>query len=170
MAAAGSFDSLASILGGMARRLGLESKLTESRLRRRWAEIVGPQVSAHTRPDRIRFKKLYVVVRDSAWLHQLMFLKPDLLAKITAAVGDDVVADIVLRIGDVGSADEDVQRSRPEFGSRPSDFDSRTALEHEAAAHAEAVKDPELRAQLAAVMVQALSLPEKPQSPRRPTP
>ncbi len=170
MPVAGSFDSLASILGGMAHRLGLESKLTEFRLRRQWAEIVGPQVSAHTRPDRIRFKKLYLVVRDSVWLHQLTFLKPDLLAKITAAAGDDVVADIVLRIGDVGPADEDVQRSRLDLDSRPSDFDPRTALEHEAAAHAEAVKDPELRAQLAAVMAQALSLPEKPRSPRQSAP
>ncbi|WP_447860925.1 DUF721 domain-containing protein [Nitrospira calida] len=170
MPAAGSFDSFASILGGMARRLGLESKLTEFRLRRQWAEIVGPQVAAHTRPDQIRFKKLHLLVRNSVWLHQLTFLKPDLLAKINAEAGGEAVTDIVLRIGDFGPADEDVQRSRLDLDSRPSDFDPRTALEHEAAAHAEAVKDPELRAQLAAVMAQALSLPEKPRSPRQSAP
>ncbi|MEW6247337.1 MAG: DUF721 domain-containing protein [Nitrospirota bacterium] len=162
MPAAGSFDSLESILGGMARRLGLDAKLAEFRLRRRWGEIVGLQIAAHTRPDHIRFKKLYLLVRDSVWLHQLTFLKPDLLARINAEAGGEAVTDIVLRIGDFGPEDEELRRSTPDPEPRPSTLEPRTALEHEAAAHAEAVKDPELRARLAAVMAQALSLPGKP--------
>lgn len=166
MPAAGSFDSLGSILGGMARRLGLDAKLAEFRLRRRWAEIVGPQVAAHTRPDQIRFKKLYLLVRDSLWLHQLTFLKLDLLARINAEAGGEAVADIVLRIGEIHPEDEHGGRSLPNSDLPTSNLEPRTALQEEAAAHAEAVKDPELRARLAAVMAQALSLPEKPRSPR----
>jgi hypothetical protein len=166
----GSFDSLASILGGMARRLGLESKLAEFRLRQRWDEIVGPQVAAHTRPDQIRFKKLHLLVRNSVWLHQLTFLKPDLLAKVNTTAGGEAVTDIVLRIGDFSPEDQQVRCSTSDPQPQTSDLDYRTAIEQEASAHAEAVKDPDLRAQLAAVMAQALSPPEKPRPPRRSTP
>lgn len=149
----------------MARRLGLDAKLAEFRLRRRWAEIVGPQIAAHTRPDRIRFKKLHLLVRNSVWLHQLTFLKPDLLARINAAAGGEAITDIVLRVGDVHPEKEHGGASLANSDRPTSSLEPRTALQEEAAAHAVAVKDPELRAQLAAVMAQALALPENPRPP-----
>ncbi len=166
MPPSGSFDSLEGILGGMARRLGLETKLAELRLRRRWAETVGPQIAAHTRPDHIRFKKLYLLVRDSVWLHQLTFLKPDMLARINAEAGGEAVTDIILRVGEIHLEEEHGGGPLTNSDLPTSNLEPRTALQEEAAAHAEAVKDPELRARLAAVMAQALSLPEKPRSPR----
>ena len=51
-----SIDSLSSILEGVARRLGLESKLLESRLQRDWVSIVGEPIASNTWPDQIRFK------------------------------------------------------------------------------------------------------------------
>ena len=44
-------------------------------------------MGSHTWPAQIRFKKLYLVVRNSVWLQQLTFLKPALLAKLQAESG-----------------------------------------------------------------------------------
>src|ERR1051325_3783414 len=99
-----SFTVLASTLESVVERFGLASMLLEQRLQRDWPDIVGEGVAAHTRPDAIRFKKLYLIAENSIWLQQLTFLKPSLLEKITAAAGKPVVVDIVLRVGEVGTS------------------------------------------------------------------
>jgi hypothetical protein len=94
-------DSFGTILSGLAKRLGLESRLVEFRLQHQWREIIGEPVGAHTWPDQIRFKKLYLLVRNSVWLQQLTYLKPTLLAKLQAVVGPDMLSDIVFRVGEI---------------------------------------------------------------------
>ena len=98
-----SIDSLSSILEGVARRLGLESKLLESRLRRDWVSIVGEPIASNTWPDQIRYKKLYLLVHNSVWLHQLTFLKPTLIQKLNGVAGGGLISDIVLRVGEIPS-------------------------------------------------------------------
>ncbi len=153
----GPLDSVASVLAGLAHRLGLESKLLETRLHRQWSEIVGQQIAAHTRPDQIRFKKLYVYVQHSVWLQQLTYLKPDLLAKINATAGESLVSDLVLRIGDFGSDSSPVDQCASEPAQR---IEPPPAVQADAAYHAQAVRDPDLRKHFAAVMAQALTRPK----------
>lgn len=100
---AGSYplDSFGTILSGLAKRLGLESRLVELRLQHHWRDIIGEPTGSHTWPDQIRFKKLYLVVRNSVWLQQLTFLKPTLLAKLHAETGPDLITEIVFRVGDI---------------------------------------------------------------------
>ena len=93
-------DSLASVLAGLAHRLGLESKLLEIPSPPTVERDCRPASAAHTRPDQIRFKKLYVYVQHSVGQHH--HLKPNLLDKINAAAGESLVSDLVLRIGDFG--------------------------------------------------------------------
>ena len=154
----GPLDSVASVLAGLAHRLGLESKLLETRLRRQWSEIVGRQIAAHTRPDQIRFKKLYVYVQHSVWLQQLTYLKPDLLEKINAAAGESLVSDLILRIGDFGSNSPLVEQRASEPARR---VEPPPAVKADAAHHAQAVRDPDLRKHFAAVMAQALTRPKR---------
>jgi hypothetical protein len=148
----GSLDSVAVVLDGLARRLGLESKLLESRLRHRWADIVGEQIAAHTRPEQIRFKKLLIHVRHSVWLHQLTFLKPILLQKINAG-GAPLVAELVLRIGDVT---DDAQNPENSVAAFPA-VEPSPHTKAEAEQYAQAVQDQSLRERLATVMAQALA-------------
>lgn len=153
MRAHGSLDSVAIVLDGLARRLGLESKLLESRLQRRWADIVGEQIAAHTRPEQIRFKKLLIHVRHSVWLHQLTFLKPILLEKINGVADAPLVTELVLRIGDVTNYAEAAPASEADLGqAEPS-----PSAKAEAEQYAQAVHDQSLRAHFAAVMAQALA-------------
>ncbi len=148
------FASVSSILTNLAPRLGMEAKLLEWRLRRHWSEIAGEQIAAHTRPEQIRFKKLYLIVENSVWLQQLTFLKPTLLEKITEAAGSQLVSDIIFRVGEIASEPREAHRHNDEplrlADPSPESLD-------QAAAHAVSVKDPDLRARLIAVMANALA-------------
>ncbi|MGH7164514.1 MAG: DUF721 domain-containing protein [Nitrospiraceae bacterium] len=168
------FDSVGSVLKSLVHRSGMESKLLEYQLRQRWPDIAGEQIAAHTCPDGIRFRKLYLIVENSVWLQQLMFLKPTLLESINAAAvgpgGSPAVTDIVLRVGDVaGGASEGTRQQ--EKGKReevPEVGPAADSLE-QASAHAGAVKDPGLRARLAEVMANALvARADSPEAPARP--
>lgn len=98
-----SFDPFGDILSGLAKRLGLESRLVELRVQRRWRDIVGEPMASHTWPAQIRFKKLYLLVRNSVWLQQLTFLKPALLTKLQAECGPELITDIASRVGEIPS-------------------------------------------------------------------
>lgn len=157
----GPIDSISSILEGLARRLGLESKLLESRLRRDWVSIVGEPIASNTWPDQIRYKKLYLLVHNSVWLHQLTFLKPTLIQKLNQVAGAEVVTDIVLRIGELPEADrapaspEALQEAAPPASAE---------LLAEISEHVTAIQDPDLRNHLAQLMAQSLAQPRGPKA------
>ena len=157
----GSIDSVSSVLEGLTRRLGLESKLLESRLRRNWVSIVGEPIASNTWPDQIRYKKLYLLVHNSVWLHQLTFLKPTLIEKLNTVAGADLVTDIVLRVGELPETDN-VPASGE--GHRATASPPSAALLAEISAHVTTIQDPLLRDRLAQLMAQALAEPRAPKA------
>ena len=157
----GSIDSVSSVLEGLARRLGLESKLLESRLRRDWASIVGEPIASNTWPDQIRYKKLYLLVHNSVWLHQLTFLKPTLIHKLNTVAGAELVTDIVLRIGELPEA---VHVPATPEALRAAASPPSPALLAEISAHVTTIQDPLLRDRLAQLMAQALTQPRAPRA------
>ncbi len=157
----GPIDSISSILEGLARRLGLESKLLESRLRRDWVSIVGEPIASNTWPDQIRYKKLYLLVHNSVWLHQLTFLKPTLIQKLNQVAGSEVVTDIVLKIGELPEADR--APSSPEALPEATPPASAELLA-EISEHVTTIQDPDLRHHLAQLMAQSLAQPRGPKA------
>jgi len=155
------FAPISSILTNLAPRFGMEAKLLEWRLRRHWSDIAGEQIAAHTRPDQIRFKKLYLIVENSVWLQQLVFLKPTLLEKIHEAAGSQLISDIIFRVGEITSGPRETQGHNDEALQLADPSPESLA---QAAAHAGSVKDPDLRAHLTAVMAQALALRDRSRS------
>jgi hypothetical protein len=149
----GTIDSFGNILSGLAKRLGLESRLFELRLQHQWKEIVGDPIAAHTCPDQIRFKKLYLIVRSSVWLQQLTFLKPTLITKLNEKAGTDLITDISFRVGEIPLRDQEPGPAAPIKGLP---LVTEAALT-EASAHATAVQDPELRDRLTQIMAKAFS-------------
>ena len=161
MRSLGSIDSVSSVLEGLARRLGFESKLLESRLRRDWVSIVGEPIASNTWPDQIRYKRLYLLVHNSVWLHQLTFLKPTLIHKLNTVAGAELVTDIVLRIGELPDADH--VPATPE-ALRAAASPPSAALLAEISAHVTTIQDPLLRDRLAQLMAQALTQPRAPRA------
>ena len=153
MRPSGSLDSFSIILSGLAKRLGLQTHLFEVRLQQQWHEIIGEPVGSHTWPVQVRFKKLYLIVRNSVWLQQLMFLKPTLLAKVNEQAGSELITDIAFRVGEI----PDARTAAP--ASQPRQQPVNEAAVVEANAHAAAVQDPDLRNRLASLMAEAFSRP-----------
>jgi len=146
----------------------MEAKLLEHKLRKNWGDIAGEQIAAHTRPDQIKFKKLYLIAESSVWIQHLMFLKPELIEKVNAAAGRPIVMDVVLRVGSVPGKEDargsgfEVEQDTPPHELRTSNFEPSASAKEEAEAHAAVVTDPELRARLADVIAQALRRQEAP--------
>lgn len=153
MRPSGSLDSFSTILSGLAKRLGLQSHLFEVRLQQQWRVIIGEPVGSHTWPVQVRFKKLYLNVRNSVWLQQLMFLKPTLLAKVNEQAGSELITDIAFRVGEI----PDARTVVPASSSHQQPVNEAAVVE--ANAHAAAVQDPELRNRLASLMADAFSRP-----------
>ncbi len=159
MAKGKTFAPVGSVLQGLAHRFGLESKLLESHLQQHWREVAGEHMAAHMWPDRIRFKKLYLIVESSVWAQQLIFLKPALIQTINAKAAGPLLTDIVARVGEPGKVkSEKVQGKR---GENQREEMPEPEVLREAASHAHHVADPDLRTRLTEVMAKALAIQER---------
>jgi predicted nucleic acid-binding Zn ribbon protein len=66
-----------------------------------WDAAVGDVIAKNARPEAFKGKLLLVNVNSSAWMHQLQFLKKDMIEKINTALGKELVQDIKFKIGPV---------------------------------------------------------------------
>lgn len=64
-----------------------------------WDDAVGETIAKNARPSAFRGKLLLVEVSSSTWMHQLQYLKSDIIDKINGAFGEKMVEEIKFRIG-----------------------------------------------------------------------
>ncbi len=64
-----------------------------------WDETVGETIAQNARPVIFKGRLLYVNVTSSPWIHQLQYLKQEIIEKLNSALGQNVVDDIRFRIG-----------------------------------------------------------------------
>lgn len=60
----------------------------------RWAEIVGPELAAHTAPEALRDGELTVTADSTAWATQLRLLAAQLVLRLNRELGDGTVARV----------------------------------------------------------------------------
>ena len=75
--------------------------MTLLRLWRAWSTAVGPQVAQHACPIRQSGKTLIVRVAHAPWLHELSFLKTQIVAKLAQTLPDAKIQDIRLEQGEL---------------------------------------------------------------------
>jgi predicted nucleic acid-binding Zn ribbon protein len=63
----------------------------------RWAQIVGTDLAAHTRPDSLADGELTVTADSTAWATQLRLLAAQLVSRLNAELGDGVVRQVRVR-------------------------------------------------------------------------
>jgi hypothetical protein len=115
-----------SILERLIQERGLDPKLLEQKALAGWKDAVGALIARYTRPVSLVDGRLTVYASNSVWVTELSLLKPQVISKINAAVGQQVVKDwrIVVKPFE-RSNDEEIQRPQ-----RP----SRLKLERDAPA------------------------------------
>ena len=63
----------------------------------RWAQIVGPDLAAHTRPDTLADGELTVTADSTAWATQVRLLAAQLVRRLNAELGDGTVQRVKVR-------------------------------------------------------------------------
>jgi hypothetical protein len=107
--AAKAGDLLGSLLAGW----GLDERLHQYRALVIWDEVVGPQIAARTRPEKIRDGVLEVCVDQPTWMQQLQLLKPQILAKLNARLDEAPLREIFLKRGKVSASTAAATTTRP---------------------------------------------------------
>ncbi|MBI5711404.1 MAG: DUF721 domain-containing protein [Candidatus Eisenbacteria bacterium] len=87
-------EHVAGVLSRVLQRLGLDEELIGWRAVGEWGHLVGPRVARHTRAVAFRDGVLQVEVEGSAWMHELGFLKRDLVRKINRHLGNPFVREV----------------------------------------------------------------------------
>lgn len=95
--AARAGDLVDTLLAGW----GLNERLHQYKALLIWDEVVGPQIAARTRPEKLRDGVLEVCVDQPTWMQQLQLIKPQILAKLNARLGDSGLREIYLKRGKV---------------------------------------------------------------------
>jgi predicted nucleic acid-binding Zn ribbon protein len=88
---------LASAIGGLLDTRGWQQQAAMGSVFGRWAEIVGHDLAAHTRPDSFADGELAVAADSTAWATQVRLLAPMLVKRLNAELGDGSVRRVKVR-------------------------------------------------------------------------
>ena len=91
------FEAAASLVSARL-RAGAESRgFAVARLLTHWAEIVGADLAAHTRPDSFADGELVVTADSTAWATQVRLLATMLVKRLNTELGDGAVRRVKVR-------------------------------------------------------------------------
>ncbi len=87
-------EEIDGVLRRVLGRLGLTRRLRETDAVRRFAEVVGEQISQHAEAVKIDHGKLYVRVSSPTWRQELSYRKAEIAKMLNDALGENVVKDV----------------------------------------------------------------------------
>ena len=144
-----NLQKLGNILQGILKKQNITIDSEEQRLLVIWNSAVGLQISAHTRPEKLKRNTLFVKVSSSVWMHQLHILKSDIIEKINTLLGKELVKNVHFFIGEIPSSPSRNSYS-PSFS--PESYTLRDKEKKVIEKHTSSVKDQELKEILQRVM------------------
>jgi predicted nucleic acid-binding Zn ribbon protein len=89
-------EAVSGVVARLLRGLGLEDAMLGWRAVQEWPEIVGSRLARHTRAVEYRDGTLVVEVEGSAWMHEVSYLKRDLVQRTNSRLDANVVRDVRL--------------------------------------------------------------------------
>jgi len=87
-------ESIDKVLKRTITNLGLDRKIREFDAVRLFAEVVGEKIAQKAQAVKIDRGTLTVRVASSAWRQELNYTKAEMIDKLNAALGDNIVTDI----------------------------------------------------------------------------
>ena len=99
------FVHISSIIGDVLKKYRLETDSELVQVWRVWDTIVGNVIAQNAKPAAFKGRILLVHVTSSTWLHQLQFLKKDMIAKLNVTLGKTLIEDLKFKIGPLGTDD-----------------------------------------------------------------
>lgn len=148
----GKLQRLGDVLEKVLKKQAVPLPCRDQELIKTWRQAVGPQVAAQTFPDRLRRETLYVRVSTSVWMHQLQFMKQDILPRINALLKAREVKSLHFSLGEIPPLPTSPGDAPPERAVRLKARDRKMIEESTAR-----LRDPELRDIFRRVMVKEIS-------------
>jgi hypothetical protein len=93
------FVHIGNIINDVIEQYRSEPDFALKEVWRLWDETVGKTIAQNARPSAFKGKLLIVHVNSPVWIHQLQFLKRDLISKLNAALGKPLVEEIKFKVG-----------------------------------------------------------------------
>ena len=90
-------QSIGEVIQQYIRKSGIQPKIDEAELKKRWEDIVGKMISQHTTDMYLKNKKLYLRFDSAALKQEMNYAKSTLLDNINRTIGH-IVADEVIFI------------------------------------------------------------------------
>ena len=146
----------AAAVGAALAFRGITDDIRASRMLTEWADLVGPKISARTRPYGVTDRVLVVEVASSAWMHELNLLKVQILAGLHDRLGEPRLFDELrfkLAGGRTAGAPRPRPPARPAQPSRPPPQPATGLAREQIIREAEKVDDAELRELIARVRI-----------------
>jgi hypothetical protein len=146
-------EMLGEILESILKKRNIPHTSTDRRLLDLWGRAVGPQIAAQTHPEAVKRGVLFVRVSASVWLHQLQFMKEEILGKVRKLSSPDEVRNIFFSVGEI-PASPSGRRQNPETELVPPLILTRDrTMVRESL---QAISDPDLREILERVMTREI--------------
>jgi hypothetical protein len=146
-------EMLGEILGKILKKRNIPHTSTDRRLLAIWRNAVGPQIASQTYPDSLKRGVLFVRVSAPVWMHQLQFMKEEILSKLNELSSPEEVRNLRFSIGEIPAPPSGgASQPAPEPDLPPIAARDRTMMRDSL----EAVRDPELRSILERVMAREI--------------
>jgi hypothetical protein len=146
-------EILGEILHKILKKRNIPHASTDRHLLNIWRRAVGPQIAAQTHPDILKRGSLFVRVSAPVWLHQLQFMKEEILRKINELSVKEEVRNLFLTIGELPSSSGASGQTSPDTPLSPLPVRDRNMMRNSLAT----IRDPELREILERVMIREIS-------------
>ncbi|MCG7422066.1 DciA family protein [Micrococcus porci] len=85
---------VSSVFGRLIRDRGWSTPVAVGSVLTRWADLVGPEIALHCRPESFEDSVVRVRTSSTAWATQLRLMSPMLLSRFDEALGPGVVTRI----------------------------------------------------------------------------
>lgn len=70
-----------------------------------WPEAAGSYIDKRSRPHSIKDGCLIVMVESAVWIDRFGYLKQEIIQRLNQALGDEIVDDVVFRVGSISGSD-----------------------------------------------------------------
>jgi predicted nucleic acid-binding Zn ribbon protein len=113
---AGRPQLVGDLVSRFLQRAGLSARVEAASILTEWSDLVGPQIAAVTRAQRLSDETLFVGVATSAWMMELNLMRAELLRRVNAGKREGRIRQIVFVMDEASSA---VGRQSSVSGRRP---------------------------------------------------
>ena len=97
------FVHIGDIVGDVLKRYRRESDVELVQVWQIWDDIVGEVIAQNAKPAAFKGQMLLVHVASSTWIHQLQFLKKEMIEQLNEALGRPLIEDLKFKIGTLGN-------------------------------------------------------------------